>query len=64
MPVMNGMDSSKTIREKVPADYQPYIVALTAQAMQGDRYSTSPITSPATYLYVVMLLCCYDMMYM
>jgi CheY-like chemotaxis protein len=38
MPVMNGLDSTKAIRAQVAPDYQPYIVALTAQAMQGDRY--------------------------
>jgi CheY-like chemotaxis protein len=39
---MNGMDASKRIRDTVPADFQPYIVALTAQAMQGDRYDLVP----------------------
>jgi CheY-like chemotaxis protein len=42
MPVMDGMTASKRIRDTVAAAFQPYIVALTAQAMQGDRYLTLP----------------------
>jgi len=54
MPLMDGMTATKQIRERVPPEYQPYIVALTAQAMRGDReigiaagmndYITKPVT--------------------
>ena len=39
MPVMDGLESTATIRANpaIPAVYQPSIVALTANAMQGDR---------------------------
>jgi hypothetical protein len=37
---MDGMISTKEIRGNVAPEYQPYIVALTAQAMRGDRYET------------------------
>jgi len=37
MPVMNGYEATQRIREIVPKDKQPYIVALTANAMEGDR---------------------------
>jgi CheY-like chemotaxis protein len=37
MPVMDGMEAAKTIRRTVSTEYQPFIVALTAQVMQGDR---------------------------
>jgi signal transduction histidine kinase/ligand-binding sensor domain-containing protein/DNA-binding response OmpR family regulator len=35
MPVMDGMEATKAIRETLP--YQPYIVALTANAMPEER---------------------------
>ncbi|ACB73383.1 response regulator [Opitutus terrae] len=37
MPEMDGLEASRQIRKKVPASRQPKIVALTANAMQGDR---------------------------
>ena len=39
MPVMDGLESTRQIRANpnVPPTYQPSIVALTANAMQGDR---------------------------
>ena len=37
MPEMDGLEASREIRRKLPAERQPKIVALTANAMQGDR---------------------------
>lgn len=37
MPIMDGIEASRQIRRRLPADRQPKIVALTANAMQGDR---------------------------
>ncbi|MEO1449790.1 MAG: response regulator, partial [Bacteroidota bacterium] len=37
MPIMDGLTASRTIREKIHRDQQPYIIALTANALQGDR---------------------------
>ena len=37
MPEMDGLEASREIRRKLPSDRQPKIVALTANAMQGDR---------------------------
>ncbi len=37
MPDMDGMTASRLIREKLPADRHPYIVALTANAMASER---------------------------
>jgi CheY-like chemotaxis protein len=37
MPEMDGLEASRRIRAEVPADRQPKIIALTANAMQGDR---------------------------
>jgi CheY-like chemotaxis protein len=37
MPDLNGLETSRIIREKLPPDSQPWIVALTANAMKGDR---------------------------
>ncbi len=37
MPEMDGLEASRQIRAKFPSDRQPKIIALTANAMQGDR---------------------------
>ncbi|HYP17101.1 MAG TPA: response regulator [Opitutus sp.] len=37
MPEMDGLEASRQIRRRLPADRQPKIIALTANAMQGDR---------------------------
>ena len=37
MPVMDGLTATKNIRKNIPADIQPMIVALTANAMKEDR---------------------------
>ena len=37
MPDMDGLEASRTIHESQPADEHPRIVAVTANAMQGDR---------------------------
>lgn len=34
---MGGVEATKRIREMLPKDEQPYIVALTANALEGDR---------------------------
>ena len=37
MPVLDGLAATAQIRAAVAADRQPYVVALTANAMEGDR---------------------------
>lgn len=37
MPVMDGFEASRAIWKEFDADTRPYIIAMTAQAMQGDR---------------------------
>ena len=59
MPVCDGLQSTRIIRAStdIPAGRQPYIIAVTANAMSGDRavctaagmdsYITKPITITA-----------------
>jgi PAS domain S-box-containing protein len=37
MPEMDGLEASRQIRATIPPDRQPKIIALTANALQGDR---------------------------
>lgn len=37
MPVMNGMEASKILRKTIEPGNLPYIVAVTANALVGDR---------------------------
>lgn len=37
MPIMNGMEATTAILEQYPEDERPYIIAITANAMPGDR---------------------------
>ena len=37
MPEMDGLEATRHIREKYPNDQQPWIIAMTANAMRGDR---------------------------
>ncbi len=37
MPEMDGFEAAREIRQRLPAERQPVIVALTANALQGDR---------------------------
>ena len=37
MPEMDGLEATQRIRADIPAERRPYIIALTANAMEGDR---------------------------
>ncbi len=37
MPEMDGNEATKRIRETYPTEAQPYIIAMTANALEGDR---------------------------
>lgn len=37
MPVLDGLDATRKIRAEIPQERQPTIIAMTANAMQGDR---------------------------
>jgi CheY-like chemotaxis protein len=37
MPELDGLDATRSIRQRWPSGGQPRIVAMTANAMQGDR---------------------------
>jgi signal transduction histidine kinase/CheY-like chemotaxis protein len=37
MPEMDGLEATRRIRRELPASRQPHIIAMTANAMQGDR---------------------------
>jgi len=37
MPEMDGMEATKYIRSRWAEDKQPYIIAMTANALQGDK---------------------------
>jgi CheY-like chemotaxis protein len=37
MPIMDGLEAARLIRRELPATAQPWLVALTARTMPGDR---------------------------
>lgn len=57
MPELDGYQTTRRIRAEIPADRQPYIIALTANAMAGDAercraagmddYLSKPLTKAA-----------------
>jgi len=40
MPRMDGLEATRSVREELPAERQPYILALTAAALKSDRESS------------------------
>lgn len=39
MPKMDGLETAQYIRQEWPADQRPWLVAMTAHALEGDRES-------------------------
>ena len=37
MPELDGLETTRRLRRELPAAQQPHIIAMTANAMQGDR---------------------------
>ena len=37
MPELDGLEATRRVRQRFPSDQQPHIVAMTANAMRGDR---------------------------
>ena len=37
MPEMDGLEATRRMRQELPSARQPYVIAMTANAMQGDR---------------------------
>jgi CheY-like chemotaxis protein len=37
MPEMDGFEATRIIRKTIPGERQPFIIALTANALQDDR---------------------------
>ncbi len=37
MPEMDGLEATRRLRQELPPEAQPHVIALTANAMQGDR---------------------------
>ena len=37
MPLMDGLEATRHIRAEIPAARQPFIVALTASTLDGDK---------------------------
>ena len=37
MPVMDGLEATRLIRSRFPSEHQPIILAMTANAMKGDK---------------------------
>ncbi|MDD1754114.1 MAG: response regulator, partial [Methanothrix sp.] len=37
MPLMDGMEAARAIRKRWPGTFQPWIIAFTACAMEGDE---------------------------